>query len=211
MPRGFDPADRRDFRNGRFLWLALAAALLFVSGRASAQCCACFNCAGSSFCVDELMSSIECAELCDQANCQGISFEVADSCAGGCDGQVDFPTATISITPSVTPTASPSDTPTTTPTASETLMSSPKTPPRQTPTPSQTPTVTPTVRLCCVCSDCTGGQFCVDMLPNSIDCAALCVEAGCTGINFQADDSCANGCGEQTVVPTATQSNTPTV
>jgi hypothetical protein len=116
--------------NGRARCLSVAVlvagALAFGSAqRASAQCCACLGCTQSGFCVDDVADPIACARLCDAAGCPNLAYENNDTCAGGCDGQADLPTATPTNTP-----GGPTETPTNTPipvataTASETATAS---------------------------------------------------------------------------------------
>src|SRR5215470_9992035 len=63
---------------------------------------------------------------------------------------------------------------------------------------------------CCACQACAVSGFCVDGLANSVACATLCGDAGCSDITFQSDDDCTLGCDGQPDLPTATPSGTPT-
>ena len=88
--------------------VAIVALGLLDPGRAAAaQCCACTGCAAGGFCVDDLADDIACATLCTDAGCDIVIFQSDDSCAGGCDGQPDLPTATPSNTPTTTATPKP--------------------------------------------------------------------------------------------------------
>ena len=80
---------------------------LFGPARVLAQCCACLGCAASGFsgfCVDDVASPNACGTLCDAAGCPNLVFDSNDTCAGGCDGQPELPTATPGAkTPTATP------------------------------------------------------------------------------------------------------------
>lgn len=128
-------------RQGRYAPAGLAAATLVVSlvlaTNARAMCCVCRSCSGAAFCVDGLADAVACSSFCVDAGCPSTVYDIADTCADGCDGAPDAPTATASPTPSATPTATISATATETPTAADTGS----------PTPTATATATPTPQL----------------------------------------------------------------
>jgi len=64
--------------------------------------------------------------------------------------------------------------------------------------------------MCCGCSSCTSGGFCIDGTANALTCATLCVAAGCTDANFGIADTCDGGCGGGPAEPTTTASGTAT-
>jgi hypothetical protein len=134
MPQDSGRTHVRRRSGERVLFLVVAVFALLLAGRAGAQCCACLACAGSGFCLDDVADPIACATLCDAAGCPNIAFQIGDTCADGCDGQPDLPTATPTITPGG-PTLTPTDTPTL-PAGTATATF--------TPTPFDTPTLTPT-------------------------------------------------------------------
>ncbi|MFN8641425.1 MAG: dockerin type I repeat-containing protein [Candidatus Binatia bacterium] len=134
------------------MWFVAAAAIavLATAADAGAMCCVCRSCSGAAFCVDGVANAPACSNLCLSAGCPSTLYDNADSCAGGCDGAPEAPTATASATPSETPTATPSNTVTTTATPVDTATATPTATASETATKtstataSETPTVTPT-------------------------------------------------------------------
>lgn len=64
--------------------------------------------------------------------------------------------------------------------------------------------------MCCACTACTSGGFCVDGVANALACAQLCVSADCGSTNFDINDSCDGGCDGALAEPTVTASATAT-
>jgi len=139
---------RRGSRVGRrcvaavALFLGAQCAVFATARTAAAMCCVCSSCPGGSFCADAVPSSLACATLCVAVGCPSTVYHSMDTCAGGCDGSPDLPTATPSSTPTETPTATASITATETQTPTETPTALHTDTP--TATPSQTPTATHT-------------------------------------------------------------------
>lgn len=135
----------------------LVTALLPVE--AGAMCCLCRDCSGAAFCVDGLANSLACSTFCFNNGCPSTVFDSTDTCAGGCDGAPEAPTATASATPTLTPTVTASVTATgsatstppitATSTATATVTATDSATPAATATDtsgaSATPTATPTV------------------------------------------------------------------
>ncbi|MBX3028167.1 hypothetical protein KF840_25035 [bacterium] len=117
-------------------WILVAALLAAVSlpADARAMCCLCRDCSGAAFCVDGLANSLACSSFCFTNGCPSTVFDSTDTCAGGCDGAPDAPTATASATATPTPTA----------TASATLTGSATSTPPPTATSTSTATATET-------------------------------------------------------------------
>jgi hypothetical protein len=64
--------------------------------------------------------------------------------------------------------------------------------------------------MCCLCRDCSGAEFCVDGLANSLACSNFCFANGCPSTVFDSADTCNGGCDGAPDAPTATASATPT-
>lgn len=149
-----DSSIRR--RAGRVTgWVAAATLMvaLWLPAGAGAMCCVCRDCGGASFCVDGLGNSLACSNFCFTNGCPSTVFDSVDTCAGGCDGAPEAPTATVSATPSLTPTATATGTATgsATPSASATATGAASATATATasdsPTPSATPTHSPTATV----------------------------------------------------------------
>ena len=127
-------------------WLVVAALIgvIGVAADAGAMCCVCRDCGGAAFCVDGVANALGCSTLCVEAGCVSTVYDSADSCAGGCDGAPEAPTATASPTVTATPTPSSTATATETATPVDTATATASATAPDTATPSATPTETAT-------------------------------------------------------------------
>lgn len=143
--------DRSTRRQGRVrgFWIVAATvvALAALAADARAMCCACRDCGGASFCVDGLANALACSTFCVDAGCPSTVFDSVDTCAGGCDGAPEAPTATASATPSETPTVTPTGTATDTATPIDTATATPSDTATSSATPTDTATETPTATI----------------------------------------------------------------
>ena len=64
--------------------------------------------------------------------------------------------------------------------------------------------------MCCACTACTNGGFCVDGVADGVACATLCMSSGCLSTNFGNADICDGGCNGATPQATVTASATAT-